>query len=83
MLGYTEAELDEYFSDRMHAQAEKMGMTYDAYRAELRRAHVARPFGIPPLSDEARDERGRGDDEGQELQERRLEPSARADRAVK
>ena len=37
MLGYTEAELDEYFSDRMHLQAEKMGMTYNAYRAELRR----------------------------------------------
>ena len=37
MLGYTESELDEYFSDRMHIQAEKMGMTYDAYRAELRR----------------------------------------------
>ena len=37
MLGYTEAELDEYFSDRMHIQAEKMGMTYEAYRAELRR----------------------------------------------
>ena len=37
MLGYTEAELDEYFADRMHAQAEKMGMDYDAYRAELRR----------------------------------------------
>ena len=37
MLGYTEAELDEYFDDRMHAQAEKMGLSYDAYRAELRR----------------------------------------------
>ena len=37
MLGYTEAELDEYFSDRMHLQAEKMGLSYDAYRAELRR----------------------------------------------
>ena len=37
MLGYTEAELDEYFSDRMHIQAEKMGLDYDAYRAELRR----------------------------------------------
>ena len=37
MLGYTEAELDEYFDDRMHMQAEKMGMTYDTYRAELRR----------------------------------------------
>ena len=39
MLGYTEQELDEYFDDRMHAQAEKMGMAYDAYRAELRRLY--------------------------------------------
>ena len=37
MLGYTEQELDEYFSDRMHLQAEKMGMTSECYRAELRR----------------------------------------------
>ena len=39
MLGYTEAELDEYFSDRMRMQAEKMGLAYDAYRAELRRLY--------------------------------------------
>ena len=39
MLGYTEAELEEYFDDRMHLQAEKMGLGYDAYRAELRRAY--------------------------------------------
>ena len=39
MLGYTEAELDEYFTDRMRIQAEKMGMTYEAYREELRRMY--------------------------------------------
>ena len=39
MLGYTEAELDEYFTDRMQIQAEKMGMTYEAYREELRRMY--------------------------------------------
>ena len=36
MLGYTEAELDEYFTDRMQIQAEKMGLSYEAYREELR-----------------------------------------------
>ena len=39
MLGYTEEELDKYFTDRMHIQAEKMGMTYEAYREELRRMY--------------------------------------------
>ena len=39
MLGYTEAELDEYFTDRMQIQAEKMGMTFEAYREELRRMY--------------------------------------------
>ena len=39
MLGYTEAELDEYFTVRMQIQAEKMGMTYEAYREELRRMY--------------------------------------------
>ena len=36
MLGYTEEELDEYFTDRMQLQAEKMGLSYEAYRAEMR-----------------------------------------------
>ena len=39
MLGYTEAELEKYFDDRMHIQAEKMGLTYEAYRVELRRRY--------------------------------------------
>jgi len=39
MLGYTEDELVAYFDDRMHVQAEKMGMTYESYRAELRRLY--------------------------------------------
>ena len=39
MLGYTEAELDEYFTDRMQLQAEKMGLSYEAYRAEMRRMY--------------------------------------------
>ena len=37
MLGYTEAELDEYFTERMHLQAKAMGLTDKAYREELRR----------------------------------------------
>ena len=39
MLGYTEAELDRYFTDRMQLQAEKMGLSYEAYRAEMRRMY--------------------------------------------
>ena len=39
MLGYTEEELDKYFTDRMQIQAEKMGMTYEVYREELRRMY--------------------------------------------
>ncbi|MBO7622169.1 MAG: AAA family ATPase, partial [Victivallales bacterium] len=37
MLGYTEAELDQYFDEHMHIHAEKMGVSYDDYRAELKR----------------------------------------------
>ena len=37
MLGYTESELDEYFTEHMHAHAEAMEMDYDAYRNELKR----------------------------------------------
>ncbi len=36
MLGYTEEELDEYFSEHMHRHAEVMGKTYEEYREELR-----------------------------------------------
>ena len=37
MLGYTEAELDEYFAEHMHDHAKALEMDYDAYRAELKR----------------------------------------------
>ena len=37
MLGYTETELDLYFDEHMHVHAEKMGVSYDDYRAELKR----------------------------------------------
>ena len=37
MLGYTETELDQYFDEHMHIHAEKMGVSYDDYRAELKR----------------------------------------------
>ena len=46
MLGYTEAELEEYFDDRMHIQAEKMGLCYDEYRAELRRIYNGYRFWL-------------------------------------
>ena len=39
MLGYTEADLDRYFEEPMRAQAAKMGLSYEAYRAELRRMY--------------------------------------------
>ena len=37
MLGYTETELDTYFSEHMHHRAAAMRMPYAAYREELRR----------------------------------------------
>ena len=37
MLGYTEAELDEYFAEHMRDHAKALEMDYDAYRAELKR----------------------------------------------
>ena len=37
MLGYTEEELSANFDDHLRAHAVKMGLAYDAYRAELRR----------------------------------------------
>ena len=39
MLGYTEAELDEYFTDRMRLQAAAMGLSNEVYRAELKRIY--------------------------------------------
>ena len=37
MLGYTEEELSANFDEHLRAHAVKMGLDYDAYRAELRR----------------------------------------------
>ena len=37
MLGYTEDELDEFFSDHLHAHAEKMCLDDCTYRTELKR----------------------------------------------
>ena len=37
MLGYTEEELDEYFGEHMAAHAMVMGLSDEAYRAELKR----------------------------------------------
>ena len=45
MLGYTEDKLDKYFDSHMHAHAEKMGLSYDDYRAELKRWFNGYRFG--------------------------------------
>ena len=37
LLGYTEGELETNFSEHMHQCADTMGMSYEAYRAELKR----------------------------------------------
>ena len=36
MLGYTETELETYFSEHMRARAEALHMPYDTYRTELK-----------------------------------------------
>ncbi len=36
MLGYTEEDLDEYFTEHMQKHAEAMGKSYDDYRAALK-----------------------------------------------
>ncbi len=45
MLGYTEDELDTYFTKHMRAHAEKMGLSYADYRAELKRWFNGYRFG--------------------------------------
>ena len=45
MLGYTEEELDIYFSEHMAAHAGKMGLSPDDYRAELKRMYNGYRFG--------------------------------------
>lgn len=39
MLGFTEAELDEYYSEHIAAHARKMQLSPEAYRAELKRMY--------------------------------------------
>jgi hypothetical protein len=39
MLGYTEGELDKYFTEHMEAHRQVLGMTADDYRAEIRRLY--------------------------------------------
>ncbi|MBP5638368.1 MAG: AAA family ATPase [Victivallales bacterium] len=45
MLGYTEAELDQYFGEHMRAHAAKMGLSDADYRAELKRWFNGYRFG--------------------------------------
>ncbi|MBR4170490.1 MAG: AAA family ATPase, partial [Kiritimatiellae bacterium] len=46
MLGYTEDELDRYFSEHMEAHRKVMGMTAEAYRAEIRRLYNGYRFWL-------------------------------------
>ena len=46
MLGYTDNELDTYFNGHLHAHAELMGLSYNDYRAELKRWFNGYRFGI-------------------------------------
>ena len=39
MLGYTEDELDSYFSEHMEAHRKVMGLSAEAYRAEIKRLY--------------------------------------------
>ena len=45
MLGYTEEELDRYFGEHMRSHAQKMGLSEEAYRAELKRWFNGYRFG--------------------------------------
>ena len=46
MLGYTEDELDRYFAEHMEAHRKVLGMTAEAYRAELRRLYNGYRFWL-------------------------------------
>ena len=46
MLGYTEGELDRYFSEHMEAHRRVMGMTAEAYREEIRRLYNGYRFWL-------------------------------------
>ena len=45
MLGYTEEELDRFFGEHMHAHAQRMELSDEAYRAELKRWFNGYRFG--------------------------------------
>ena len=46
MLGYTEGELDRYFSEHMDAHRKVLGMTAKAYRAEIKRLYNGYRFWL-------------------------------------
>ena len=46
MLGYTEDELDRYFSEHMEAHRKVLGMTAEAYRAEIKRLYNGYRFWL-------------------------------------
>ena len=50
MFGYTEEELGANFEDHLRAHAEKMGLTYEDYRAEMKRWYNG--FRFSKFSDE-------------------------------
>ena len=46
MLGYTEDELDKYFSEHMEAHRKVMGLSVQAYRAEIKRLYNGYRFWL-------------------------------------
>jgi len=46
MLGFTEEELDEYYGEHMAAHADRMGLSMEAYRAELKRMYNGYRFWL-------------------------------------
>ena len=46
MLGYTEDELDRYFSEHMEAHRQVMGLSAEAYRAEIKRLYNGYRFWL-------------------------------------
>jgi len=46
MLGYTEEDLDKYFSEHMEAHRKVLGLSAEAYRAEIRRLYNGYRFWL-------------------------------------
>ncbi len=46
MLGYTEEELDRYFAEHMEAHRQVMGLSAEAYRAEIKRLYNGYRFWL-------------------------------------